>query len=82
MSLFKKLFWVSILLWYRVEDIVEWVDNSFELALLEKIDLFLIISELMSMFILNENWAIWRGCRLEAEVKNNLFANFLISTTI
>ena len=37
---------------------------------------------LISMFILDGNWAIWRGCRLIAEVENNLFANYLIGATI
>jgi len=36
----------------------------------------------MSMSILYKNLAIWRDCRLIAEVENNLFTNYLIDTTI
>ena len=45
------------------------------------VDLSLIMLVLTSISILDGNWAIWRGCRLIAEVENNLFANSLIGTT-
>ena len=79
---FRRLFWISIFLWYGINDAVEWVDNSLELNLLEKADLLLIMLVSTFMSIVDGSWAIGEGYNTVDEVENNIFTNSLIGATI
>ena len=67
---------------YGINGATEWVKDSLELTLLEKADLPLIMLVLTFMFIVNDNWAIGKGCKVVKVVENNVFTNSLIGITI
>jgi len=73
---------IFILSWYGVVDIFEITEESLEFILLEKVDLFLIMSQLMFMSILDGKLAICKDLELRAEVEKYIFANSLVGTTI
>jgi len=69
-------------LWYKIDDTFKITKEFLKLALLEKVDLPLVILQLMSRFILDGKLAISKGFKLRAEVEKCIFTSFLIGTTI
>ena len=45
----RLLLWISILLWYRMEDVFEYAEDTLELSVLDETDLSLGVSISMSM---------------------------------
>ena len=79
------LLWIFILLWYRTDDVSEWVDNPLELLMLKEANLSLVILVLMLMSMFDRFWAI--GMKrdilyIEISKENNVFTNPLLSATM
>jgi len=68
----RRSFSAFILLWYRIDDAFEWVEDSLELILLEEADLPLMMSESMFISILDIKLAIV----LSSQMVNLVFLYF------
>ena len=75
-------FCISILLWYKVNKVFECIEDSLELLLLKKTDLPLRISVLIFISMLKEFWVFKEDGKCLVILRNNIFTNSLISTTI
>ena len=65
-----------------MNEILNEINKSLEVALFKKVDLLLIILQSMSMSMLEGNWAIRKYIILDTKLERCIFATFLTSTTI
>ena len=75
-------FCISILLWYKVDKVFECIEDSLELLLLKKTNLPLRISMSISISMLKEFWVFKEDGKCLVVLRNNIFTNSLINTTI
>ena len=65
-----------------MDEMLNEIDKSLEVALFKKVGLLLIILQSIFMSMLEGNWAIRKYIILDTKLERCIFATFLTSTTI